>query len=68
MRKAVKDEAARLTTDYGERAYETAREAMREARRRRNGRLETYFAKVALEVARRSGRVVGEDTATRYLS
>jgi hypothetical protein len=41
---------------------------MREARWRRNPRLAQFFSQVALEVARQSGREVGGDTATRYLS
>jgi hypothetical protein len=66
-RKAVRDEAALLIQDHGADAYAMARSAMREARRRRNGRLERFLAKVALEVARLKGREVGLDTANRYL-
>lgn len=68
MKRDIKDEAERLVREHGAEAYGAAREAMREARRRKNGRLETYFAKVAVEVARLSGREVGVDTATRYVS
>lgn len=66
MRKAVKDEADRLIMAYNERAYEMARQAMREARRRRNARLERFFVGVALEVAKRQRRVVSDDVATRW--
>lgn len=65
--KAIQEEAARLLRDYGTDAYDKAREAMRLARTRRNARLETYFAKVAQQVARDSGREIGVDTATKYL-
>ena len=64
----VREEAERRVLEFGTDAYGKAREAMREARRRKNARLEKYFAKVALEVARRTGREVGLDTATRYLN
>jgi tellurite resistance protein len=65
---AIKDEAERLVSEFGSDAYDKAREAMREARRRRNIRLERYFAKVAVAIAHRSGKQMGEDTASRYLS
>ena len=65
--KVVKDEAERLVREYGTEAYQTAREAVRLARQRRNARLERYLAQVALEVARRQKREVGVDTATKYL-
>lgn len=64
---AIREEAERLVLEFGTEAYSKAREAMREARRRKNTRLESYFAKVSLELARQTGREVGVDTATRYL-
>lgn len=64
---AIREEAERLVLEFGTDAYDRAREAMREARRRKNARLERYFSKVSLEVARRAGREVGVDTTTRYL-
>jgi hypothetical protein len=67
-RQVVKDEAEKLRMEFGEGAYEKARAAMREARRRRNVRLERYFAKVAVEIAAVTKKKIGEDTATRYLS
>jgi hypothetical protein len=67
IRKFAKVEADKLITDYGDRAYETVREAMRKAHRRGGHLSERYFAKVAVEIARRSGREIGADTATRYL-
>jgi len=66
-RQAVKDEAERLIEEFGDQAYYKAREAMRLATRRKNARLASYFAAVAGEVAARTGREVGMDTATRYL-
>jgi len=67
-RQAIKDEANKLALEFGGEAYDKAREAMREARRRRNIRLERYFAKVAMAIAERTGKQIGEDTATRYVS
>lgn len=64
-RQAIKDEAEKLMQEFGAEAYAKAREAMREARRRRNGRLERYFAKVAVAIADRTGKEIGLDTATR---
>jgi hypothetical protein len=69
MRKqAIKEEAERLAVEFGDAAYGKAREAMREARRRKNVRLERYFAKVAVAIAGMEGREIGVDTATRYVS
>jgi hypothetical protein len=66
-RQAIKDEATQLMQEFGSGAYEKAREAMREARKRGHPRLERYFAKVAVAIADRTGKQVGVDTATRYL-
>lgn len=57
--KVVKDEAERLVREHGTEAYQTACEAMRVARQRKNSRLELYFSKVCLEVARRQKQFVG---------
>jgi hypothetical protein len=57
LRKTVKDEAEKLIQKFGDDAYAKAREATQDARRRRNARLERYFAKVALEIERRSAAV-----------
>jgi hypothetical protein len=65
---AIKDEASKLVSEFGDGAYEKAREAMREARWRRNLRLERYFAKVAVHIAGQTGKQIGQDTATRYHS
>jgi hypothetical protein len=54
LRKAIKDDAEKLIQTFGNDAHDKAREAMQDARRRRNARLERYLAKVALEIARRS--------------
>jgi CHASE3 domain sensor protein len=54
VRKVVKNEAEKLIQTFGNDAYDKAREAMQDARRRRNARLERYLAKVAQEIARRS--------------
>jgi hypothetical protein len=65
---AIKDQAHKPVSEFGSEAYDRAREAMREARRRRNLRLERYFAKVAVTVADLQGRRIGEDTGTRYIT
>ena len=65
--RAIKDEADTLLRQFGPAAYPMAREAMREARRRKELRLARFYAKVSLEIARRAKREVGLDTATRYL-
>jgi hypothetical protein len=57
VRKAVKNEAEKLIKTFGSDAYDKAREAMQDARRRRNARLERYHAKVALEIERQSRSV-----------
>jgi hypothetical protein len=64
---AIKDEASKLVSEFDSGAYEKAREAMREARRRKNMRLERYFAKVAVTIASQTGKRIGEDTATRLV-
>jgi hypothetical protein len=54
VRKVVKDEAETLSQTFGKDAYEKARRAAQDAKRRRNVRLERYLSKVATEIARRS--------------
>jgi hypothetical protein len=53
VRKVVKDEADKLIQTFGNDAYEKARRAAQDAKRRRNARLERYLGQVATEVARR---------------
>jgi F0F1-type ATP synthase membrane subunit b/b' len=57
VRKAVKNEAEKLIQTFGNDAYDKAREAMQDARRRRNARLERYLANVVQEIARQSRAV-----------
>jgi hypothetical protein len=52
MKKAIREYAAKLIRDYGGAAYQKAQEAVRDAHRRRNGRLEHFLEKVASEIAR----------------
>ena len=53
MKKAmIKGQAEKLIHEYGDVAYQKAQEAARDARRRRNSRLERYWAEVAREIAR----------------
>jgi hypothetical protein len=54
QRKATKDEAAKLIAAYGERAYVRAREAEREARRRRQDKLAKFLDKVARRIVKES--------------
>jgi hypothetical protein len=65
-RQAVKNEADSLIKDFGDGAYERACEAQRAARRRRNVRLEKYFAMVALEIVRRCGGDAGFNAVSKY--
>ena len=44
----------KLIREYGDAAYQKAQEAVRNAHRRRNGRLERFLEKVASEIARRA--------------
>lgn len=59
-------EADQLIADYGVQAYGTARALMRYARSRGDRVAAVHFAKTAVEIARRTGRKIGLDTATRY--
>ena len=56
MKKAtIKEQAEKLIHAYGDAAYQKAQEAVRDARRHRNSRLERYRAEVAREIARAAG-------------
>lgn len=52
---------------YGDQAYAEARKAIRAARGRGDGRQEKFYARVALEIAKRTEIEIGFDTATRYV-
>ena len=54
MKKAIREYAEKLIREYGDAAYQEAQEAVRNAHRRRNGRLERFLEKVASEIARRA--------------
>lgn len=54
MRKAIKEEAAKLIREMGSDALEVAALETLKAKRQKNVRLERYKAEVALEVARRA--------------
>lgn len=56
MKKAtIKEQAEKFIHDYGDTAHQKAQEAVREARRHRNSRLERYWAEVARGIARAAG-------------
>lgn len=61
----VRAKAEKLMQDLRPDTYKKAREAMRQARPRRHGRLERYFVSVVMELVRRGGCEIGPDTATR---
>jgi hypothetical protein len=61
MKKAIRDQAEKLIRDYGDNAYDKAYEAVRTARRHRNGRLERFLEKVAREIARLTHEPRGGD-------
>jgi hypothetical protein len=52
QRKATKEEAAKLITAHGERAYAKAREAERKARQARKEKLAKFLDKVARRIAK----------------
>ena len=68
MKKAIREYAEKLIREYGDAAYQKAQEAVRNAHRQRNGRLERFFEKVASEIARRaparSTAVIGRPCAS----
>ena len=47
MKKAIREYAEKLIREYGDAAYQKAQEAVRNAHRQRNGRLERFLEKVA---------------------
>ena len=49
--KSAKQQAALLLQDYGERAYETAVQRARKARKERNSKLARHYSAVAWHVA-----------------
>jgi hypothetical protein len=53
MKKAIEKHAEQFVRDYGDAAFDKAQEAVRDAHRRRNNRLERYLTKVAREIAHR---------------
>ena len=53
---AIREEAEKLIREYGQMAYDKAREEVRRAHQRRNARLEKYRAKVAQEIERRTAK------------
>ena len=54
QRKATKEEAAKLIAAFGDGAYAKAREAERDARRRRNDKLARFLDKVARRIVKES--------------
>ena len=54
MKKAIREYAEKLIREYGDAAYQKAQEAVRNAHRQRNGRLERFLEKVASDIARRA--------------
>jgi hypothetical protein len=59
----IASEADDLLRDHGKDAYEKCRERIREARRHKDTRLEHYFSKVAVALAQRTEKPIGEDIA-----
>ena len=66
--RVASDDADSLIQSFGNSAYEEARERAREARRHNGmsmGRSADHWQRVRLLIAKRTGRAVGLDTATR---
>lgn len=63
-RRLVVEEAGELIAQHGDAAYRAARDCAKQSR----GRMARYWTKVAIDVARQTGREIGVDTATRYLN
>ena len=61
MKKAAREHAQKLIRDHGHAACDKAHEAVRAARRSRNGRLQRYLEKVAHEVAKCMPSDAGRD-------
>lgn len=67
----VEDDAVALIASVGASAYDEARTKAREERSRRvidSYRPAGHWDKIRREIARRTGRQIGTDTATRYPS
>jgi hypothetical protein len=58
QRKATKHEAAKMVAQFGEQAYEKAREAERDARRHRNDKRAKFLGNVARRIAKDTGKQV----------
>jgi Skp family chaperone for outer membrane proteins len=56
QRKTTKHEAAKLLAEFGEQAYAKAREAEKDARRRRNNKRAKFLANVARRIAEDTGK------------
>ena len=65
-RKRVQGDASDLLTFLGEYAYYEARERARTCRSKRDRAGDRHWSRVAVEIAGREGRVIGETVADRY--
>lgn len=65
-RARVKQDAADLLTFLGDHAYYEARSRARTCRGKRDQAGDRHWSRVAVEVASREGRVIGEKVADRY--
>jgi hypothetical protein len=63
----IRHDAEVLLVGHGEQAYPEARERARRGRERLDRSDARHWTKVAVEIARRTGREVGVSTADRYL-
>jgi len=67
----IEADALALIASFGVSAYDEARTRARDARLRRvldSNRPSGHWDRVRWEIARRTGRQIGVDTATRYIS
>ena len=67
-RRRVRKDAGALLTFIGEGAYPEARTRAREHRAKGDRRADRHWSRVAVEIARRTGHVIGESTADRFLA
>lgn len=65
-REAIARGAAELMTFLGDMAYDEARTRARACRRRDDRRGDRHWSKVAVEIAKRTGREIGVKVADRY--
>ena len=65
-REQVRRDARDLLTFMGDAAYAEARNRAREHRAKRDRRGDRHWSRVAVEIARSIGHVIGEKTADRY--